>query len=121
MAFAAILMLMFDDQIASFFTSEADVLAYAIQCLQIFAYGYVGWGFGMAVIQAFNGAGDTMTPTFINVFCFWIVQVPLASVLALTLGWGPVGVFWAVFAADNLTCVIGVIAFWRGKWKLRTV
>jgi putative MATE family efflux protein len=121
MAFAAILMLIFDDQIASFFTSEADVLAYAIQCLQIFAYGYVGWGFGMAVIQAFNGAGDTMTPTYINVFCFWIVQVPLAYVLALTLGWGPVGVFWAVFAADNLSCVIGVIAFRRGKWKLRTV
>ena len=92
-----------------------------MQCLQIFAYGYVGWGFGMAVIQAFNGAGDTMTPTWINVFCFWVVQVPLAYLLALTLGLGPVGVFWAVFVADNLSCVTGVLVFRRGTWKTRTV
>ncbi len=121
MAIAAILLLLFIQPISGFFSEEAGVLAYARQCLQIFAYGYVGWGFGMAVIQAFNGAGDTMTPTWINVFCFWIVQVPMAYVLALTLGLGPVGVFWAVFAADNLSCIVGVLVFRRGKWKTRTV
>ena len=75
----------------------------------------------MAIIQAFNGAGDTMTPTWINVLCFWVVQVPLAYVLALTLGVGPVGVFWAVFVADALSCIVGVAVFRRGKWKLRQV
>lgn len=121
MAIAAIAMLIFARPLAGFFSDEAAVLAYAIQCLHIFAYGYVGWGFGMAVIQAFNGAGDTMTPTWINVFCFWMVQVPMAYVLAIGLGVGPVGVFWSVFTADMLSCLVGVIVFRRGKWKTRTV
>ena len=121
MALAAVLMYVFSRPIAEFFTDEAEVLEYAIQCLHIFAYGYVGWGFGMAVIQAFNGAGDTMTPTWINVLCFWVIQVPMAYILALTLGLGPVGVFWAVFAADNLSCVVGVLVFMRGKWKASAV
>ncbi len=121
MAIAAVIMYVFARQIAGFFSEDDDVLAYAIQCLYIFAYGYVGWGFGMAVIQAFNGAGDTMTPTYINVLCFWVVQVPMAYMLAITLGIGPEGVFWAVFTADMLSCVVGVLVFRRGKWKTRTV
>jgi len=121
MAIAAVIMYIFARQIAGFFSQEDAVLAYAIQCLYIFAYGYVGWGFGMAVIQAFNGAGDTMTPTWINVFCFWIVQVPMAYILAISMGIGPEGVFWSVFTADMLSCVVGVLVFRRGKWKTRTV
>ncbi|MEQ8314738.1 MAG: MATE family efflux transporter [Gammaproteobacteria bacterium] len=121
MAIAAVLMLLFTRPIAAFFSQDPQVLDYAMQCLVIFAYGYVGWGFGMAVIQAFNGAGDTMTPTWINVFCFWVVQVPLAYVLALSLGLGPVGVFWAVFVADNLSCIVGIVVFRRGRWKTRSV
>lgn len=121
MAIAAVLMLLFTRPIAAFFSQDPQVLDYAMQCLVIFAYGYVGWGFGMAVIQAFNGAGDTLTPTWINVFCFWVVQVPLAYVLALSLGLGPVGVFWAVFVADNLSCIVGILVFRRGRWKTRSV
>jgi putative MATE family efflux protein len=121
MAIAAVLMLLFTQPVAAFFSQDPQVLDYAKQCLVIFAYGYVGWGFGMAVIQAFNGAGDTMTPTWINVFCFWVIQVPLAYVLALSLGLGPVGVFWAVFAADNLSCIVGIVVFRRGRWKTRRV
>jgi putative MATE family efflux protein len=121
MGLAALIMLLFTRSIAMFFTDEPEALAYAIQCLRIFAYGYVFWGFGMAIIQAFNGAGDTMTPTWINIFCFWIVQVPLAYVLALTLEFGPVGVFWAVFVSDMLTGIVGVALFMRGTWKQREV
>ena len=121
MGLAALAMLLFTQSIAEFFTDEPEALAYAVQCLRIFAYGYVFWGFGMAIIQAFNGAGDTMTPTWINVFCFWIVQVPLAYFLALTLEIGPVGVFWAVFVSDMLTGIVGVAFFMRGKWKERAV
>ncbi|MDP6537826.1 MAG: MATE family efflux transporter [Gammaproteobacteria bacterium] len=121
MGLAAALMLLFTQPIVAMFSQEAEVLSYAMQCLRIFAYGYVFWGFGMAIIQAFNGAGDTMTPTYINIFCFWIVQVPLAYTLALGMGIGPVGVFWAVFVSDVLAGIVGVALFLRGKWKLRMV
>jgi len=121
MGVAALLMLLFTQPIAIFFAAEGEVLQYAISCLRIFAYGYIFWGFGMAIIQAFNGAGDTMTPTWINVFCFWVVQVPLAYFLVLSLGFGPEGVFWAVFVSDVLIGIVGVAFFMRGKWKERTV
>lgn len=121
MGVAALLMFMFTQPIAEFFAAEGAVLDYAVSCLRIFTYGYVFWGFGMAIIQAFNGAGDTLTPTWINVFCFWIVQVPLAYFLALALEWGPQGVFWAVFVSDMLTGIVGVAFFMRGKWKQREI
>ncbi len=121
MGLAALAMLAFTTSLVSWFSFDTAVVAYGVQCLRIFAYGYVFWDFGMAIIQAFNGAGDTMTPTFINIFCFWIVQVPLAYWLALTLEVGPVGVFWAVFVSDLLTGIVGVAIFSRGKWKTRQV
>ena len=121
MALVAAVMLLFTRPIVSLFADDPQVLAHAMTCLRIFAYGYVVWGFGMVVIQAFNGAGDTMTPTYINLLCFWMVQVPLAYSLALPLGLGPVGVFWAVFTADVLSCVAGVLVFRRGSWQSRTV
>lgn len=121
MGFASVMMLLFTRAIVGLFTDEPEVVEYAVQCLTIFAVAFVAWGAGMAIIQAFNGAGDTMTPTWINVFCFWIVQVPLAYFLALILEFGPVGVFWAVFASDILTGIVGYLVFRRGKWKERIV
>lgn len=121
MGFASIMMLLFTRVIVGLFTDEPAVVDYAVQCLTIFAFAFVAWGAGMALIQAFNGAGDTMTPTWINIFCFWVVQVPLAYSLALGLGLGPVGVFWAVFASDILTGIVGYLIFRRGKWKDRVV
>ena len=119
MGLAALVLLFYDQAIIAVFSGEAEVITYAGQCLRIFACGLVFWGYGMAVIQAFNGAGDTMTPTWINVFCFWVVQVPLAYSLALGLAFGPIGVFWAVFVSDVLAGIVGVACFMRGKWKLR--
>ena len=121
MGFASALMLLFPNAIVSLFTDEPEVVVYAVQCLTIFALAFVAWGAGMAIIQAFNGAGDTMTPTWINILCFWVVQVPLAYFLALGLGIGPEGVFWAVFASDILTGIVGYLVFRRGKWKQRIV
>ncbi|MEZ7831613.1 MAG: MATE family efflux transporter [Gammaproteobacteria bacterium] len=121
MGFASVMMLLFTRSIVGLFTDEPAVVEYAVQCLTIFALAFVAWGAGMALIQAFNGAGDTLTPTWINVFCFWVVQVPLAYFLALGLGLGPVGVFWAVFASDILTGIVGFLVFRRGKWKGRIV
>ena len=75
----------------------------------------------MVLVQAFNGAGDTMTPTWINLFCFWGFQLPVAWVLARTLEFGPNGVFWAVALSESVTAVVAFIVFRRGRWKTRKV
>lgn len=121
MGFASLIMLLFATPLVGIFIEESVASGYAVQALWIFALGYIPWGIGMAIIQSFNGAGDTMTPTWINVFCFWLVQVPLAYSLAMLLELGPVGVFWAVFVSDVLTGIVGYFVFRRGKWKLRYV
>jgi len=113
--------LLFDDQLIRFFSSEPEVIAYGVACLKIFSYGLIFFGISATSVQAFNGAGDTMTPTWINFFSFWIVQVPLAYLLAMTLKLGPEGVFWAVFVSDLLAGILGVFFFRRGSWKFKVV
>jgi putative MATE family efflux protein len=103
------------------FTDDPAILEYVIDCLRICSYGYGLYAVGMIVTQAFNGAGDTDTPTWINLICFWIVQIPLAYFLAETMGYGPQGVFATISICDSLLAVIAVVMFRRGKWKLRTV
>jgi putative MATE family efflux protein len=99
------------------FTDDAEVAAFGIDCLRIVAYGYMIYALGMVTVQAFNGAGDTVTPTIINVFAFWMVEIPLAYVLAKPLGLGPQGVYYAILTAETLMAVIASIAFRRGTWK----
>ncbi|MEZ5491630.1 MAG: MATE family efflux transporter [Gammaproteobacteria bacterium] len=117
----ALIALVFDEQLIGLFSTDPEVLDYGVACLQIFSYGLVFFGISGTSVQAFNGAGDTMTPTWINFFSFWIVQVPLAYVLALGSGLGPVGVFWAVFVSDVLAGILGVFFFRRGSWKSKMV
>ena len=95
------------------------VLSVAADCLRIVSYGYVCYAWGLVMMQAFNGAGDTATPTWINFGCFWLFQIPLAYYLAHTAGLGPNGVFWAVAIAETLAEVVGVLLFSRGWWKSR--
>jgi Na+-driven multidrug efflux pump len=75
----------------------------------------------MVMTQAFNGAGDTTTPTIMNFFCFWLIEIPLAYVLAIEMGLSERGVFLAIIASESLLGVLGIILFRRGKWKLREV
>ncbi|RAJ92193.1 putative MATE family efflux protein [Larkinella arboricola] len=105
-------------EIVSFFNRDPKVVDIAVQCLRIFCLGYVFFAYGMVISQALNGAGDTRTPTIINVVCFWIIEVPLAYVLANSLEWGPSGVFWSVAFSESLLAVIAVLVFRRGRWKL---
>lgn len=105
------------DHFVGFFTDDPEALAVGVQCLQIFSYGYVFYGWGMVLAQAFNGAGDTVTPTWLNLIAFWCFQIPLAWWLAVRLSWGPSGVFWAVVAADVLLTLMAATMFLRGKWK----
>ncbi len=117
----AAIVLLFDETLIRQFSTEPEVVRYGVSCLRIFSLGLVFFGISGTAVQAFNGAGDTMTPTWINFFCFWVVQVPLAYVLALQLGIGPEGVFWAVFVSDVLAGILGVHIFRRGRWKSKMV
>lgn len=105
----------------SFFTSEPVVAEYGIMALRIITLGYFFYGYGMVLAQAFNGAGDTLTPTWMNVICFWLVEIPLAWFLARVLGWGPNGVFASVAISESLLAVLSIYLFRRGKWKLMQV
>ena len=103
------------------FTSDPTVSGYAIHCLRVVALGYPLYAYGMVLTQSFNGAGDTWTPTWLNLACFWIFELPFAWTLAHSLGLGPAGVFWAITAAFSLLALASVAVFRQGKWKVRVV
>ncbi len=99
------------------FTKEVAVAASAVLCLRLVALGFGFFAYGMVTMQAFNGAGDTVTPTLVNLGCFWAFKIPLAWFLARTVGLGPLGVFLAITAAYSMQAILGGIAFRRGTWK----
>lgn len=117
MGFVSVVYLVFAPQIISLFNTTPEVVKYGSLCLRVIAAGYVFYGYGMTVIQSFNGAGDTKTPTYINFICFWVFQLPFAYLIAVILDYGPIGVFWAITLAEVLIAVIGILWFKRGKWK----
>ena len=117
MAVVTVVFVWFAPQIILPFISEAESHASGTSALRIISYGYVFYAWGMVMLQAFNGAGDTATPTKLNFFVFWLFQLPLAWLLAHTLGLGPVGVYWAIAIAYSVSAVIGIFLFRRGSWK----
>lgn len=117
MTSVGVLVVIFAPGIAGLFTNDADVLRYGTSCLRILAIGIPMYAVGMIVTQALNGAGDTRTPTAINLVCFWILQIPLAYWLATDMSLGPDGVFWAMVVSESLVTILGVAVFRRGKWK----
>jgi putative MATE family efflux protein len=103
------------------FTSDPVVSDYAVHCLRIVALGYPLYAYGMVLTQSFNGAGDTWTPTWLNLLCFWIFEIPLAWGLSGPAGFGPSGVFWAIMASFSLLALASAVLFRRGRWKTRVV
>ena len=103
------------------FTSDALVLPHAVNALRIVALGFVFYAYGMVLAAAFNGAGDTLTPTLLNFVTFWLWEIPLAYVLAETLHFGPRGVYAAITIAFSTFALLGAIMFRRGRWKERKV
>ncbi len=99
------------------FSENTLVVENGALCLQIIAAGYIAYAYGMVVIQSFNGSGDTKTPTYVNFVCFWLFQLPFAYIMAITLDFGPVGVFTAITLAEVLIAIVGVWLFKKGKWK----
>lgn len=118
LGFVMILFLLLSAPILRFFTNDAEVIAYGTRCLQIVAFGYLFYGYGMVITQSFNGAGDTRTPIYLNFFGFWCFQIPLAYLLAIQLNFGPDGVYAAIAIAESAIAVAGIMLFRRGKWKL---
>ncbi len=111
----------FAPQIVSVFTSDPEPARYGILCLRIVSTGFLFYAYGMVLTQSFNGAGDTWTPTIINLGCFWLLELPLAYALAHPLGIGPRGVFIAMTVAFSSLAVVSAVVFRRGRWKTRKV
>ena len=121
MAVVTVVFVWLTPDIIHIFTTDPKMAPVGIESLRIISCGYVFYAWGMVMMQAFNGAGDTATPTWINFFCFWLFQIPLAWVLARPLGLGPTGVFVAIALSYSLSAVVGIVLFRRGKWKEKKV
>lgn len=103
--------------IIGLFTQDAEVIQHGTECLRYVCLGYIFYAYGMVISQSFNGAGDTLTPTLLNLFGFWTFQIPLAYVLAIMLHLGPKGAYMAIAIAESAIAVVAILLFRRGKWK----
>ena len=112
---------LFGNEIIGFFSPDPEVLRYGRSALHIIAYGFAFYGLGMVLETAFNGAGDTWTPTYLNFFVFWLFEIPTAYVLAYYFELGPDGVFWSITVAFSLLAIASAVLFKRGRWKLKEV
>jgi len=107
----------FAERLIGLFTTDPAVVPLAVSGLRLLSYGYVSYAYGMVVTASFNGAGDTATPTVLNLVSFWLCQIPLAWVLAFHTSLGPRGVFVSVVVSDTVLAVLSILLFRRGKWK----
>jgi Na+-driven multidrug efflux pump len=116
-----LIFVVFARQIIGIFTEDPNIIPYGVDCLRIVAYGFLFYAYGMVLTQSFNGAGDTWTPTIINLFVFWLWELPLGYTLAIVVGLGPRGVFLAIMIAFSTLAFVSALLFRRGKWKTRVV
>ena len=117
----AILFIVGARPLVSLFTNDPHVASYAADCLRTISFGFPFYAYGMVLTQSFNGAGDTVTPTWINLFCFWLWEIPLAYLLAVHAGTGPYGVFVAIAVAFSTLALVSAVIFRRGRWKLQVI
>lgn len=117
----SLLFFFFNEELVGIFTNDKAVIAIGAEWLQILSYSFFVYGWWMVSVQAFNGAGDTKTPTKINLVFFWLIQIPLSYFLAIHLGWEQSGVFWGVFVSETSVGIFTLWLFRKGKWKSVTV
>ena len=117
MSLVGVMMLLMAPQVTALFSEDPEVLRYGTSCLRILGLGFPMYAVGMIMMQALNGAGDTATPSALNMLSFWIVQIPLALWLATNIGLGPNGVFLAIVISESLLTLLSIIVFRRGRWK----
>jgi putative MATE family efflux protein len=114
----SVIFIVWAEQLVSIFSSEPAVIQTGVQSLRIICLGYAFVSYGMVLAQSFNGAGDTKTPLYINLFCYWILQIPLAWMLAVPMKMGPDGVYIAIAISFSVAAVISIYIFKKGKWKI---
>jgi len=112
-----LIFIVFAERLIAMFTRDPAVVPIAVSGLRLLSYGYVSYAYGMVVTAAFNGAGDTFTPTILNVICFWVCQIPLGWLLAFHTSLGTNGVFVSVVVSDSLLALLAILWFRRGTWK----
>ncbi len=117
MTLVGVAMLLMAPQITALFSNDPEVLEYGTSCLRILGIGFPMYAVGMIMIQALNGAGDTATPSALNLLSFWLLQIPLAYWLATKMGYGPNGVFVAIVVSETLLTILSIIVFRRGRWR----
>ena len=111
----------FAEPVVRLFTTDPEVVPLGAACLRIVSYGNLGYAYFMVMMQAFNGAGDTITPTIVNFFGFWLLEIPLAYVLAMKLGMRSNGVFASIAIAESSMAIASAILFKQGKWKMKKI
>jgi putative MATE family efflux protein len=121
LAIIGLLFIIFPQFFIRLFIQDPAVVATGAVCLRIISYGNLAYGAGMVIVQSFNGAGDTSTPTRINIFCFWLLEIPLAWFLAMKTGMAETGVYTAIVIAEIMMTVVGYYFFRKGKWKEKQV
>jgi len=116
-----VIMVLFAEPIVGLFTHDTEVLPLAASCLRILSYGNIGYAYGMVMLQAFNGAGDTITPTWVNLFGFWFLEIPLAYWLAIPMGLRSEGAFFSIVVAEAAIAAAGIVLFKRGRWRKQKI
>jgi putative MATE family efflux protein len=116
-----VLLIIFAEPTVRLFTHDPSVVPLAASCLRILSYGNIGYAYGMVMLQSFNGAGDTITPTIVNLFGFWFLEIPLAYWLAIPMNLRSKGVFLSIVIAECCIAAAGIVLFKRGRWKLQKI
>jgi putative MATE family efflux protein len=116
-----VILILFAEPTVRLFTQDPDVVPLASSCLRILSYGNIGYAYGMVMLQSFNGAGDTITPTWVNLFGFWFLEIPLAYWLAIPMNLRSKGVFFSIVIAECSIALAGILLFRRGRWKQQKI
>jgi len=121
MGLISLVLILIPSVFVKLFISDPEVINHGANSLRIISYGFIAYGFGMVMVQALNGAGDTLTPTRINLFCFWLLEIPLAWALAIYFGVAQPGVYWAIVVSETAMTLSAAWFFKKGKWKMKVV
>jgi len=116
-----VVLVLLAEPVIRLFTHDPRVVPEGVSCLRILSYGNIGYAYGMVMLQAFNGAGDTRTPTMVNFFGFWLLEIPLAYALAIKLGLHATGVYWAIVISEVCIAAASVALYRRGRWKQQSI
>jgi putative MATE family efflux protein len=116
-----VIFVVFAEPIVRLFTHDPQVVPLAASCLRIISYGNIGYAYGMVMLQAFNGAGDTITPTIVNFFGFWLLEIPLAWFLAIPMHMQARGAYFSIVIAEAAIAAMSIVLFKRGYWKQQKI